>query len=157
MPRLLAALLSPTAALLGSCGEPTAAGRVPVHQARGRVLYKGRPLADALVVLRPADPAAPLAGGGASPTPRPTGRTDREGAFRLHTYAAADGAPAGAYRVGISVAPATTEVRDFLKKGSATPRRAPDVPGVRFGDPETSGLKAEIRPGDNEIPPFRLD
>ena len=41
----------------------------------------GKPLADALVVLRSSDPAARAAG-----TPQPTGRTDQNGRFQLHTY-----------------------------------------------------------------------
>jgi hypothetical protein len=149
--RLVAACLAPLALLSGSCDGPTE-GRVPVHPARGQVLYKGKPLADALVVLRPVDPATKEGG-----LPQPTGRTDPEGKFQLHTYLGDDGAPAGSYLVGISLSPAFSETRDLMKKVTATPKPATDVLGTRYIDPANSGLRAEIKPGENEIPPFQLN
>jgi hypothetical protein len=150
---LVAACLSPLVVVSVSCDEPTEA-RAPVHPARGQVLYKGKPLADALVVLRPVELATKEEG-----PPQPTGRTDPEGKFQLHTYVGDDGAPAGSYLVGISISPAFSEARDLMKNAQVTipSKPARDVLGTRYVDPGKSGLKAEIQPGPNEIPPFNLN
>jgi hypothetical protein len=147
-PRLVALCLTPLALLAFGC-DSTPAGQVPVHPARGRVLYKGKPVADALVVLRPVASKDP-------DVPQPNGRTDAEGKFQLHTYLGTDGAPAGSYLVGVSVSSEFSETRNLMQKGSAT-KPAPDVLGTHFADPAKSGLKAEIKPGENEIPPFELN
>ena len=119
---------------------------------RGQVLYKGKPLADALVVLRPVNPED----AGVAP-PQPTGRTDGEGKFLLHTYAGDDGAPVGSYLVGVSAAPAYPETRAMMKKVEPAPKSAPVSIGTQYADPAKSGLKAEIKAGQNEVPTFHLD
>jgi hypothetical protein len=139
-------------AVVSCSGDDTARPKVPVHPARGQVLYKGKPLADALVVLRPVTPV----GGGAEP-PQPTGRTDLEGKFLLHTYAGDDGAPIGSYIVGVSSAPAYPETREMMKKVEPAPKAAPVSIGTQYADPAKSGLKAEIKAGQNEIPTFNLN
>lgn len=137
-------------ALLAGC-EGTSEGQVPVHPVRGKVTFKGKPLADALVVLEPE-------AGGQPDVPRPTGRTDAEGLFQLHTYTGTDGAPAGSYRVGITVAPSAEASFDPFKNAAEKTRIAvPKGPGRRYADPASSGLKADIRAGDNDLPPFDLN
>jgi hypothetical protein len=138
-------------AVMGCAGDEASEARLAVHPARGQVFYKGKPLPEALVVLRPVEPS------NMQSLHQPTGRTDLEGKFQLHTYVGDDGAPAGSYVVGISLAPAFSETRDLMKKETAKPKPTPDVLGSRYADPAKSGLKAEIRPGENEIPPFNLD
>jgi hypothetical protein len=139
-------------AVLCACGGSDGE-RLPVHPARGTVLYKGKPLADALVVLRPVNASAKQGG-----PPQSIGRTNSEGKFVLHTYVGDDGAPEGSYLVGISVSQAFSENRDLFEnaKKKQVSRPAPDPLGTRYSDPATSGLKAEIKPGENEIPPFEL-
>jgi hypothetical protein len=139
-------------ALVGCSGDDSERPKVPVHPAHGQVLYKGKPLADALVVLRPVTPAS-----GAADPPQPTGRTDPEGKFLLHTYAGDDGAPIGSYFVGVSSAPAYVETRPMMKKVEPAPKAAPVSIGTQYADPEKSGLRAEIRAGQNEIPTFNLN
>jgi hypothetical protein len=136
------------------CGESTES-RVPVYPARGQVYHKGKPVADALVVLKPSDSAKAPAG-----IPQPTGRTDRDGKFELHTYMSNDGAPAGNYVVGITISPAYDEHRDLMKNAlSAAPKATqPRIEiDLRYTNPMQSGLKAEIKPGTNEIPRFNVD
>jgi hypothetical protein len=74
----------------------------------------------------------------------PQAVTDDEGRFVLATYAAEDGAPAGDYKVTIEW---------FSGRGK---KSGPDKLGGRFAKPETSGLKAHIEKGKNEIPVFDL-
>ncbi|QEH31817.1 hypothetical protein OJF2_02820 [Aquisphaera giovannonii] len=144
-------------AALAGCSPGTPAGQVPVHPARGQVLYKGKPMPNLQVTFRTVG-----AGGGAAPkapdVPTPTGRTDADGRFQLHTYLGNDGAPAGPYLVGIVPASAPSEARNVMQKGQADapPRAALDAIRARYADPERSGLKAEIKDGDNDIPPFDL-
>src|SRR5580704_13649166 len=113
-PRFVSVYLA-LAAVFGCSGEEVTEARVPVHRARGQVLYKGKPLPEALVVLRPVEPA-----GKDSSLHPPTGRTDPEGKFQLHTYVGDDGAPAGSYLVAISISPAYSETRDLMKNATAT-------------------------------------
>jgi hypothetical protein len=149
--QFVAACLASLALLDCSCAEETEK-RVEVHPARGQLLHNGKPVGDALVVLRPVASAAKD-----DRTPRPTGRTDHEGRFRLQTYLENDGAPAGSYLVGISISPAFAENRDLMKNATVAPKKpAEDVLGMRYADPAKSGLKLEIKPGTNEIPTFDL-
>jgi hypothetical protein len=156
--RLAVASLCPAALFGLACRESTE-GRVPVYPARGQVLFKGKPLADALVVLRPADAS------GNPGIPQPTGRTDQEGKFRLHTYIGDDGAPPGSYLVGVSISPEYSETRDLMKnalnadsgKFKFQPPSKKDGPADRYQYPEKSKLTAEIKKGENEIPPLNLD
>jgi hypothetical protein len=145
----------PLLAVLGCSDDDSTGRRVPVYPARGQVLHKGKPLVDALVILRPVDKAAKDAD-----VPQPTGRTDAEGKFLLHTYLGNDGAPAGSYQVGISVSPAFSETRNVMQKTATKPllsKAAADAIGARYSNPDNSGLKAEIKPVENEVPPFNLN
>ncbi|MDR3623325.1 MAG: hypothetical protein P4L85_28590 [Paludisphaera borealis] len=145
-----ACVLFSTAAGCGDDGD--ARVKTPVHAARGEVFSKGKPLSGALVTLKPSVEVADV--------PWPTGRTDAEGKFRLHTYADGDGAPAGAYKIGVKTSPSAPENRSFLQKVEA---KTPSKGGLsasaaaRYADPENSSLTFEVKPGDNEIPTINLD
>ena len=137
-------------ALIGStlaCDSKPPSGPIPVHPVSGRVVYQGKPVADALVVFH-------RDGGESQPsTPVPTGKTDAEGRFQIHTYANDDGAPTGGYKVTVVVA-AASERRDLLAKNSV---RASNITlPAKYGDPARSGLTATIKAGDNVIPPYEL-
>jgi hypothetical protein len=86
--------LLPLALPLGCAeqGAGKAANREKVYPASGKVTYKGAAVDGAIVKLLNTEPFKPGA----------TGRTDAQGAFKLMTYDADDGAPAGNYIVLIS-------------------------------------------------------
>ena len=130
------ALLLPTV-LLSSCGP---SGRQPVYPAQGRILYEGKPLPNAQLVLHP------LADDKDHPV-RPTGRAGEDGSFALTTYEAADGAPEGDY-----IVPVDLRWRDPDAEGDASRSVLP----ARYLKPDTSPLRAQIRKGKNDLPPFEL-
>ena len=134
------------------CGDSDSDANVPVHTVRGEVFSHGKPLAGALVTLKPAVELADV--------PLPIGRTDADGKFRVHTYVGGDGAPAGTYKIGVKHAPPAPENRNFLQKIDAKAAVKPTLSwsaAARYADPESSGLTFEVKPGDNEIPTINLD
>jgi hypothetical protein len=143
-------------AVIASC-DGTQEGRVPVHPVRGQVLYQGKPLADALVVLHKAGAQTPPSKDKAE-IPRPTGRTGEDGQFRLHTYFGDDGAPEGEYQVAVSITPRPADTKNLLASAAAkeNAKATPDVLGARYRDPAQSGLTAQIKQGENVLPPFEL-
>jgi hypothetical protein len=143
-----APLLFAFATLLSAC-EQTPEGRVPVHRVTGQVTFKGKPLPGAVVSFHPVDDAKY-----GNDVPRPQGRTNEEGKFQLMTYAADDGAPAGSYVVGISSMPKPrTETGLFNNPKAPLPT---DVLKGRYIDPKKSNLQAQVKEGENELPPFEL-
>jgi hypothetical protein len=136
--------------LIAAGCESEPSNQRPVYPVRGRVLFAGRPLANALLVFQPVG----LENGDSGP--RPTGRTDVDGVFELHTYVGDDGAPEGNYLVAISLAPASRETNVFAKIDPATAKRGADPIGLRYAYPEKSGLKASVTAGKNALEPFEL-
>jgi hypothetical protein len=135
-------------ALSGPGCERPEPERLPVYPVRGQVLYRDQPLAGALVVFEPIQPAQIVAG---EQLPS-SGITSRDGSFRLSTYEPNDGAPAGDYRVKIATAP-----RSKADRGILSPSNSPlDVLRDRYLDPKRTGLRAQVNPRSNELPPFRL-
>jgi hypothetical protein len=122
------------------CGCPQKDDRKPVFPARGQVFYEGQPTPRALVILYPLDEAD-------SDAPRPRGRVETDGTFRLSTYLAHDGGPAGRYAVTVTWRRADDDPDD-----SEGVNRLP----LRYARSETTPLVVEISPGDNEFPPFIL-
>jgi hypothetical protein len=137
-----AAACSLLALCCASCG---AGPRKPVNAVRGQVLYAGKPVPGALVVFHP------LAAEGEDSV-RPSGQTDRQGYFRLTSYAPQDGAPAGDY--GVTVELWQARVPRNAREGDSLPptNRLP----VRYSTAQGSGLRASVAPGDNELTAFQL-
>jgi hypothetical protein len=121
--------------------------KIPVHPVSGQVLHRGQPLPKALVVFHDGRPLEEQAG---RPIPRAT--TDAEGRFQLSSYAGTDGAPESEYKVTVFMpgAPPPTNAEEEAQE------ETPDRLGSRYADPETSGLTATVKPGNNELPPFEL-
>ena len=114
-----------------SCSSTDSGRFYPV---RGQVLFKGRPVAGAMVVLHPLGPAA--AG------QKPLAYTDAEGRFGLTTDRPGDGVPAGEYAVTV------VWRRPFYdSEGKPGPNLLP----ARYADPKKSGLKATVKSGKNEF------
>jgi len=78
----------------------------------------------------------------------PSGLTDTNGRFTLNTAAANDGAPPGEYTVTFELLKAGTDKRGLDVDV--------DVWKGKYADPAT-GKAAQIRDGDNNLEPFRLD
>lgn len=121
-----------------ACGK--ASERKAVYPTAGTVLYDGKALEQAMVVLHPVDDSAP-------PPIRPYGISAADGTFALTTYEADDGAPAGEYLV-------TVECRRSSGKDEDKP--PPNLLPGRYARPANSGLRVRIAPGANELPPLKL-
>ena len=82
----------------------------------------------------------------------PHATTDEAGRFKLMTYIVDDGAPAGEFQVAIAFAQekAEDDGSDQVKK------LAFQVP-AKYQRKETSGLSATVKPGANDLGPFRLE
>jgi hypothetical protein len=113
----------------------------PVH---GKVLYKDQPAGGAVVTFHPE--------GGTSVTAIPTvGRTNEDGTFTL-TTGDKEGAPAGTYVVTV-IWP-----EEVKPKGITTaPPESRDRLQGKYAEARGSALKVEIKKGDNQLEPFRLN
>lgn len=116
--------------------------KAQLYPVQGKVFFADKPAEGALVVFHPADDAQPRA-------LRPSGQVNAQGSFVLGTYAPGDGAPAGEYLVAI------VWLGDRKKMNPETgdvPNKLPE----RYGNPETSQLRASVKSGPTELEPFKL-
>ena len=127
--------------VLAALGCSSAEKRVPVYPVKGSVKVNGKPAAKAVVVFHPLAAADPN-------VPNPTGEVADDGTFALGTYSAADGAPAGEYAVTVMWPTGSSAIGGDAAED--------DKLGKRYSDPKTSGLKATVAPGPNELTPFLL-
>jgi len=139
-PRTLRALGAALVALCCcSCGD----GTVKVYPVRGSVTFNGKPTPGATVVFHLTERAANKS----ERPPLPSGEVQEDGSFTLRTHPYGGGAPAGEYRVAVVWL-------DRARQGSdgTVPNKLPG----RYANPETSGLKAVVKAGSTELPPFEL-
>ncbi len=131
--RISASRLTAQAALILTmtvgCG-PQAAPRPTTVAVKGRVTYKGKPLAKGTVRFRPVDAGRTA-----------TGALQPDGSFVLSTYKEGDGATIGVHQVSI---------RDTGAKTST------EVIPRKYGQPLTSKLEAEVTPEKTDFT-FNLD
>jgi hypothetical protein len=126
--------------LLGLCAAScTREIHRPVFPVRGQVLVHGAPAAQARVTFHSVDPGDPA---------RPSAVAEADGSFRLSTYLAHDGAPAGAYVVTVEW-PSASRKQDETNAG-------PDLLKGRYRNPTSSPLRARVEERANELEPFRL-
>jgi hypothetical protein len=116
----------------------------PMHPVRGKVLFDGKPPAGALVVLHPLGPA------GAAPRPR--AKVEEDGSFTVGTFDARDGAPAGEYAVTVQWWRSSATGKGSWQDEAPPRNRLP----VHYSLTSSSGLRARVAAGDNELPAFEL-
>lgn len=102
---------------------------------KGKVSYRGQPVAGGLVIL------TPESGGNAA-----MGNLESSGEFQLTTFEKNDGAAPGKYNVAIQVFPAEGAGLPGAEFGN----KKPPIP-QKYMSETTSGLTAEITAGDNAL------
>jgi hypothetical protein len=122
-------------------------GKEELNPTEGKVLYKGQPLAGALVTFHPKGEASATA-------VRPTGLSKEDGTFTVMT-GDKNGAPAGEYVVTIicSEVPAESKKeKDFATGGMETKDRLQGA----YADHSKSKITVQIKSGTNKLEPFDL-
>jgi hypothetical protein len=125
--------LLPLMLAVAGCSDSS---REPVFPVQGQVLFQGRPAVGAQVVFQPV--------GKGDTVVRPSGQVDSDGKFVLTTYAVGDGAPAGEYEVTVEL---------WVSKNE---RPAVNQLPSRYRQGRSSGLRATIAAGANQLPAFKL-
>ena len=117
---------------------------VPVVPVQGKVTWKGAPLTRGTVVFQPYQIEAGL------PRRPATGELQKDGTFRLTTFAPDDGAVVGTYQVTVhsySSEPSDmggdSDISDIVDYVWAIPSH--------YGDPSRSGLTAEVPAGEGLV------
>ena len=114
--------------------------KVPLYPAEGKVFFNDQPAHGAVVWLHPVDSSDPA-------IPKPRGKADKEGTYRLGTFDTRDGAPAGKYHVTVFW---TAETKGGDVDGKSL------LP-ARYQHPQKSGLPVvEIKEGANQLPALYL-
>lgn len=122
------------------CGDGTNwPKRYPVS---GKVLVDGKPAERAVVTFHP---LAPHSDGKSY---APSTFTDDDGAFKLTTIDAGDGAPPGEYAVTI--------VANYVSKGGQDVQ-VPDLLKGKYADPKSTPLKVTVKAESNALSPFDLN
>jgi hypothetical protein len=133
--------------LASSCGGPKLPeiqGKLPVFPVKGSLLVDGKPVAQAQLVFHP---TAPWPKDASQFLPR--ARTSDDGTFTVTTYADADGAPAGTYRVTVT----------WRGEGDEEQQRTEDDPNLippMYHVPRLTKLRAQVEEGENTLPPFEV-
>jgi hypothetical protein len=134
-------LLSIALVVAAGCSSGPKEDRKPVFPTRGQLFVKDRPAAGAFVLFIPVnEPPEPK-------DPRPRAEVEKDGSFALSTYGDKDGAPAGDYVVTV------TWKGGVLPDGQEEPE---DKLFGRYATRTTSKLRATVKEGPNELPPFKI-
>jgi hypothetical protein len=83
----------------------------------------------------------------------PVGYVDDQGAFLLTSYKENDGAPEGDYEVTITWFLAAKVAGIHPGDEYSSRNYLPE----RYASRQSSGLRVTIHPGENDLPPFRLN
>lgn len=110
---------------------PPSPEKLPVVSAGGTVTYQGKPVADASVSFQHSEGKVSA-----------TGKTDAQGKFKLSTYGADDGAPAGKYRVTVAVSGVKEIEPGVLAPIPEGGVQSPIPP--KYSNPTESGLDVEV-------------
>jgi outer membrane autotransporter protein len=118
-----------------------------LHPVRGQLTVNGEPAGGAIIVFHPE-------GGNLQSVP-PTAVVAADGTFTLATGDKA-GAPAGSYVVTVTWADTSKKLTEQQVMMGANPYDGPDRLKGRYASPQQSLLRAEVKPGENRLPPFEL-
>jgi len=132
----------PLVAALAGCASSQNADRLPVFPATGKLIYDGRPLAGAYIVLHPKGTADGRA------APRPHAQAAADGSFALTSYESNDGAPAGDYTL-------TVELRSLVNHGGDV-TAGPNTLPAKYGRAETSPVIVQIAEQTNDLPEIQI-
>jgi hypothetical protein len=110
-----------------------------VFTVRGSVMFEGKPTPNAVVFFHPQ--GEPRSG-----TPMSSGVVGPDGSFEITTFQPGDGAPAGMYAVSIV----------WKKPAAVGDRDEVYLLPERYINPQTSGLRVEVKEGPNQLAPFQL-
>ncbi len=144
--QLLRLVMLTTALAPCSCGP----GGPKLYPVYGQLFYEGRPASGAVVFFHPqvAPANGGVQGGCVSAADIPIGKVKPDGSFELTTSDRGKGAPAGRYAITVLwTAPAPAEAGDA---------DGPSYLAARYSVPAYSGLIADVREGDNQLPPMQL-
>jgi 3',5'-cyclic AMP phosphodiesterase CpdA len=122
-------------------GVPTK-NRKPVHTATVKVVYKGKPVPNAVVVFYTHDAKAKKYNRISDAL------TEEDGTSAMSTYTAFDGVPEGEYTVTI-----TWQEPRFDETGKPTPNKLP----AKYGKTAETPLKAVIKAGEKNVLTFELE
>jgi hypothetical protein len=125
-------LLALLVCCFASCGKTTT--QLATYEVKGQILQNGRPVPHATVVFHPSFELGPEVS-------KPRATTNEDGTFTISTYATADGAPEGEYKV--TVEQWTTTKPEEGPKSRLDPK---------FGKPDQSGISVRVASGKNELP-----
>lgn len=128
--------------LLAFCASSCArrnSGELPVFPVSGQVSCDGKPTPGAMVVLYPIDDPD-------QKRPHPWGTVDRDGNFRLTTYRANDGAPAGDYIATVDWRKG--HVGQRLGRGGLLPSK--------YGAPKESPLRVTVESKTDRLEPINI-
>jgi hypothetical protein len=137
------------AAAISGCGQ--GANNPTVYPVTGTVIYKGQPVADAIVAFQ-----------GEEGTKLATGRTDAEGRFELTTYEPGDGAVPGKHHASVTkitapppVSGGGSTMEDALAAGNKTQQAvAKNELPEQYADPMRAQLEFTVTSGTND---FKID
>jgi hypothetical protein len=132
----------PLLAALVGCGSSQRSDRLPVFPTAGKLVYDGRPLNGAFVVLHPKGAAV------GHSVPRPHAQATADGSFTLTSYESNDGAPVGDYAV-------TVELRPLVKHGGDV-TAGPNTLPAQYSRSETSPVIVRIVEGRNDLAEIQI-
>lgn len=121
---------------VAGCRDPQ-----PPQPVRGAVFFRGKPAEGAVVTLQSQEEGTAVR--------RFAGIAGADGVFRISSRGAFDGVPAGRYSVTIFyLSP---------EKKADGQNAGPDLLKGKYADAKTTPLQIEVKAGENELPPFRLE
>jgi hypothetical protein len=129
-----------------SKGPPPIKGtKLSLYPVTGKLLMDGQPMTRATIIFHPIKEWPK-----GTATSRPRAVVDKDGTFKVSTYANADGAPAGDYKVTISWKGEGKGLSG--EQLDDEPEKAPEI----FQEPKRSKIRVKIKEGDNTLPTWDL-